>query len=46
MEKRIGVYICSGCGIGEAMDAGKLAEVAGEGSVAAVSGRIIAALKK
>ena len=27
MEKKIGVYICGGCGIGEAVDADKLAEM-------------------
>jgi quinone-modifying oxidoreductase subunit QmoB len=30
MEKKIGVYICSGCGIGDAVDVEKLSEVAGE----------------
>jgi quinone-modifying oxidoreductase subunit QmoB len=30
MEKKIGVYICSGCGIGEVVDVEKLAEVAKE----------------
>jgi quinone-modifying oxidoreductase, subunit QmoB len=30
MEKKIGVYICSGCGIGEAIDVEKLSEVASE----------------
>jgi quinone-modifying oxidoreductase subunit QmoB len=34
MEKKIGVYICTGCGIGDVIDAGKLSEVAtGEYSV-------------
>ncbi len=28
MEKKIGVYICGGCGIGEAMDVEKLADTA------------------
>ena len=28
MEKKLGVYICSGCGIGEAMDVEQLAKVA------------------
>ncbi len=28
MEKKIGVYICAGCGIGEAVDVEKLAEMA------------------
>jgi len=28
MEKKIGVYLCTGCGIGEALDVEKLAEVA------------------
>src|SRR5208283_4195826 len=28
MEKKIGVYICGGCGIGEAMDVEKLADMA------------------
>jgi quinone-modifying oxidoreductase subunit QmoB len=30
MEKKIGVYICSGCGIGDSMEIDALAEVAGE----------------
>jgi quinone-modifying oxidoreductase subunit QmoB len=30
MEKKIGVYICTGCGIGECLDAGKLTQVATE----------------
>lgn len=30
MEKKIGVYICSGCGIGDVIDVGKLSEVANE----------------
>jgi quinone-modifying oxidoreductase, subunit QmoB len=30
MEKKIGVYICSGCGIGDTVDVEKLSEVAGE----------------
>ncbi len=28
MEKKIGVYICTGCGIGEALDIDKLSEIA------------------
>ncbi len=28
MEKKIGVYICTGCGIGEALDVDKLSEIA------------------
>ncbi len=35
MEKKIGVYICTGCGIGEALDVDKLSEIAtGEYKVA------------
>jgi quinone-modifying oxidoreductase, subunit QmoB len=34
MEKKIGVYICSGCGIGESMDLDALSEVASEYKVA------------
>jgi len=30
MEKKIGVYICSGCGIGDIIDVNKLSEVANE----------------
>ncbi len=30
MENKIGVYICSGCGIGESMDLDALSEVASE----------------
>ena len=30
MDKKIGVYICTGCGIGDAVDAEKLSEVADE----------------
>ncbi len=30
MEKKIGVYICTGCGIGDAIDAEKLSQVATE----------------
>jgi len=33
MEKKIGVYICSGCGIGEAINVEQLASVAGENNV-------------
>jgi quinone-modifying oxidoreductase, subunit QmoB len=29
-EKKIGVYLCSGCGIGDAIDVGNLEKVAGE----------------
>ncbi|HEC32480.1 MAG TPA: heterodisulfide reductase subunit A, partial [Deltaproteobacteria bacterium] len=28
MEKKIGVYICTGCGIGESLDIDKLSEIA------------------
>ena len=28
MDKRLGVYICSGCSIGESVDVGKLAKIA------------------
>ncbi len=34
MEKKIGVYICSGCGIGESIDPEALSAVAGEHSAA------------
>lgn len=34
MENKIGVYICSGCGIGESMDLDALSEVASEYKVA------------
>jgi quinone-modifying oxidoreductase subunit QmoB len=34
MEKKIGVYICSGCGIGESMDLDALSKVAAEYKVA------------
>ncbi len=34
MEKKIGVYICSGCGIGEAINVDQLADVAKENNVA------------
>jgi len=30
MDKKLGLYICKGCGIGEALDIGKLTEVAEE----------------
>lgn len=30
MEKKIGVYICTGCGIGDTIDAEKLSQVATE----------------
>ena len=30
MEKKIGVYICSGCGIGQSFDLEALSAVAGE----------------
>ena len=30
MEKKIGVYICGGCGIAEVADVEKLADVANE----------------
>jgi len=33
MEKKIGVYICSGCGIGEAINVEQLASVASENNV-------------
>jgi len=35
MEKKIGVYICSGCGIGRSMDLDALSETAAEYNVAA-----------
>ncbi len=34
MEKKVGIYICTGCGIGEALDTEKLSKVAAEYNVA------------
>ena len=39
MDKKTGVYICTGCGIGDAMDVEKLKELAEEGTEAVRSGR-------
>ncbi len=37
MSKNYGVYICTGCGIGEALDSQKMIDVAGEKGVTAVT---------
>ncbi len=37
MSKKYGVYICTGCGIGESLSAEKMIEVAGEKGINAVS---------
>jgi quinone-modifying oxidoreductase subunit QmoB len=36
MDKKLGVYICGGCGIGESVDTGKLASLAASASQGAV----------
>ena len=36
MDTKVGVYICSGCGIGDVLDIGNLREIADEAGAAVV----------